>query len=231
MAGPGQARLGWARVRATQITRAQNKTLERGKSGQGRAGPGEARRGAARRCLARVQVTKFSQHEKKIMELKEITRETIEGWEKTRPALKALNDATLDKPRGFAIAVVECHRLAGGEERFKKVARYWRLSVMWLTGITIEYEAGSKAYQFIEVERHLTHRHHRMMKAIEKKHRQEWQRLGVMRDKDMSDHQRKVRMMAMDQHTRSAGIANANREHHRIALTTPETLPQIAKHS
>lgn len=158
---------------------------------------------------------------------KEVTRELISAWEQKRPALKALNDATLGKPRGFAIQKAKCVELCGSEAEFQRVADRWKRSVLWIDGITIEYEHASKSYRFIEVERHLTDRHSRVMKAAERKHRQEWQRLGVIRDADMSDHERRLRVLLMDQHASAAGRIEASREHHRLALTKPETLPRI----
>jgi len=158
---------------------------------------------------------------------KEVTRELVAEWEKRRPALKALNDATLDKPRGFAIEKSRCVDICGGEKQFGKVAGYWKQCILWLRGITIEYEHASKSYRFIEVERHLTSRHQRVMASAEKKHRAEWQRLGVMRDDDMTDHQRRLRVLSMDSHSKAAGAIEASREMHRIALTQPETLPRV----
>ena len=52
---------------------------------------------------------------KKTSQPAEVTRELINQWEARRPALKALNDATLDKERGYALPRDEAFRLAGGE--------------------------------------------------------------------------------------------------------------------
>lgn len=159
---------------------------------------------------------------------KQVTREDITRLEQRYPALKALNDATLDKARGFAITKADCIRICGGSEKeFARVRQKWAESVLWVLGITIEYEHATKSYRFIESEAHLKDRHQRVMASQEKRHRAEWQRLGVMRDADMSDHQRRLRLLAMDSHTRAAGQLEAAREQHRIALTTPETLPRI----
>jgi len=157
----------------------------------------------------------------------EVTRELVAAWEQRRPALKALNDATLDKPRGYAIQAERCIELCGGAEEFKKVARFWKDCVKWIRGITIEYDHASKSYRFIEVERHLTHRHEQVQRSLERRARREWQGLGVIRDEDMSDHQRRIRMLAMDQLSGVAGKIEASREHHRIALAAPETLPRV----
>lgn len=158
----------------------------------------------------------------------EVTRELVSQWEQSRPALKALNDATLDKPRGWALPKGEAVRLAGGEREFKKVAGYWKRCVLWLRGITVEWDAANHAYRFIEVERHLTHRHERIMASQEKKHREESLRLALVRDGDLgSDHQRKLRVLLMGQHNDSAGKIEAQREYARLALIQPETLPKI----
>lgn len=165
---------------------------------------------------------------KKTAQPAEVTRELVTQWETRNPALKALNDATLDKDRGYALPRDEAFRLAGGEEEFRKVATYWKRSILWLRGITIEYEAATKAYRFIEVERHLTVRHNRVMQSAERKHREEALRLGLVRDTDLgSDHQRKLRVLLMGQHNETAGKIEAQREHVRIALLQPETLPRI----
>ena len=116
---------------------------------------------------------------------KEVTRELVAEWEKSRPALKALNDATIDKTRGFAITKNEAVKIAGDEDEFQKVAGYWKKSILGVLGITIEYEHASKSYRFIEVERHLTNRHQRIMLSQERKHREESLRLAVIRDADM----------------------------------------------
>lgn len=158
---------------------------------------------------------------------KEISREDIARWEARRPALKAINDATMDKSHGFAITVSECVRLCGSEADFRKIAAHWKTSVLWVLGITVEYEHKAKAYVFVTAAHQLTTRHARVMAASEKKHRQEWQRLGVMRNADLTDHERALRLFAMDQHAQVAGKIEAAREHHRIALTRPESLPRV----
>lgn len=158
---------------------------------------------------------------------REITRENISKWEQRWPALKALNDATLDKARGYSIAVAECERICGGEKEFKKVAPKWKAAVLWVLGITVEYDHGAKAYRFIDVARHLTDRHQRVLRRHERTHRSEWQRLAVMRDADMSDHQRRLRVLEMHQHNDAAGKLEGQREHARLALERPETLPKI----
>ena len=158
----------------------------------------------------------------------EVTRELVSQWETRRPALKALNDATLDKPRGYAITKLEAVALAGSEEDFKKAAAYWKRTILWLRGITVEWEAATKSYRFIEVERHLTLRQNRVMQAAERKHREEALRLGLVRDTDMeSDHQRRLRVLLMNQHAETAGKIEAQREYARVALIQPETLPRI----
>lgn len=159
---------------------------------------------------------------------KEVTRDLVAAWEQKRPALKALNDATLDKDRGYAIQKARAEELAGGPIEFQKVATFWKRSILWLKGITIEYEAASKSYRFIEVERHLTARHDRILRSQEKKHREESLRLALVRDADMqSDHQRKLRVLLMNQHNDTAGKIESQREATRIALTQPETLPRL----
>jgi hypothetical protein len=160
----------------------------------------------------------------------EVTRELVEQWEKRRPALKALNDATLDKPRGWSSSKAELVSLAGGEIEFQKAAPYWKRCVLWLRGITVEYEAAIKGYRFIEAERHLTVRQARVMRSAERKHREEALRLGLIRDADMeSDHQRKLRVLLMNQHSDTAGKIEAQREQTRIALIQPETLPSLVR--
>ncbi len=159
---------------------------------------------------------------------REVSRELITEWEKNRPALKALNDLTLEKPRGFTLAKSTAVEVAGGETEFKKVSKYWKQSLLWLRGITIEYEAGAKGYRFIEVERHLTARHTRIMKSQERKHREESLRLALVRDADIeNDHHRKLRVLLMNQHNDIAGKIEAQREHARLAISQPETLPRI----
>lgn len=157
----------------------------------------------------------------------EVTRTLVAAWEQKRPALKALNDATLEQQRGYAIQAAKCIELCGSEEAFKKVAKYWKQTIMWLRGITIEYEHASKSYRFIEVDRHLSNRQQRVMVAMERKHREEAVRLGLIRDNDMADHQRRLRALFMNQHSDVAGKIESQREHARIARLQPETLPRI----
>ena len=165
---------------------------------------------------------------KKMRQQTEITRELVTQWEAKRPALKRLNDATLDKPRGWSITKAELIAIAGTEVEYEHVKGYWRECLKWIRGITVEYAASIKGYRFIEVEYHLTKRQNRISKRAEKLHRQEWSNLAVIRDADMSDHQRRLRVFSMDQHARVAGTIEAARNHHNIAVTQPETLPRIA---
>ena len=164
----------------------------------------------------------------KMRQQTEVTRELVAQWEAKRPALKRLNDATLDKPRGWSITKQELEAIAGGADEYASAAHWWRESLLWLRGITVEYTATIKGYRFIEVERHLTDRQRRVSKTIERKHRKEMQRLAVIRTKDMTDHQQRLRAFSMEQHARAAGAIEAAREHHRIVVTQPETLPRIA---
>lgn len=159
---------------------------------------------------------------------KEVTRELVADWEKRYPALKALNDATLEKPRGFCLSAAEARRLAGGEKELAKILPRWKRSILWLRGITVEYEHAAKGYRFLEVERHVTHRHERILKGQEKKHREEALRLALMRDGDMpTDHLRRLRVFQMNQHQDMAGKIESQREFARLALTQPETLPRL----
>jgi len=159
---------------------------------------------------------------------KQVTRELVAAWEQKRPALKALNDATIDKPRGYAIQVARAIELAGDKIEFAKVARYWKDSILWVRGITIEYDHASKSYRFPEVENHLTARYARQMKSAERRHRSEALKLSLIVDDDMqSDHQRKLRLLQRDQHNESAGKIESQREFVRIAMEKPETLPRL----
>jgi hypothetical protein len=159
---------------------------------------------------------------------KEVTRELIAAWEQKRPALKALNEATIDKPRGYAIQVARCWELAGGDKAFMKVAKYWKQSILWVLGITIEYDAASKSYRFIETERHLTNRNDRIMRSTERRHREETLRLGLIRDNDLeTDHQRKLRILLIQQHGDAAGKIETQMEFARLSRQRPETLPKI----
>lgn len=194
---------------------------------QGRARPGTARRGMAWE-LSSSTSTRVHEMTISTSQPKEITREAITRWEAQRPALKRLNDATLDKPRGHTITPAELVAIAGGPKEFEKAKGYWKKSILWLRGITIEYEAAIKAYRFINVEAHLTTRHDRVMRSAERKHRLESLRLSLIRDNDMeSDHQRRLRLLQREQHNSAAGKINAAREASRIALAQPETLPKI----
>jgi hypothetical protein len=172
--------------------------------------------------------TAVARRTKQTAQPSEVTRDLVGQWEARRPALKALNDATLDKPRGYAIPKAEAVTLAGDEKAFQKIVVYWKRCILWLRGITIEYDAATKSYRFIEVERHLTIRQSRIMRAAERKHREESLRLGLVRDMDMeSDHQRRLRVLLMGQHSDVAGKIESQREFARLALIQPETLPQI----
>lgn len=158
----------------------------------------------------------------------EVTRETIAGWEQKRPALKALNDATIEKPRGYSIQAAKCWELCGGKGEFQKIAAFWKRSLLWIKGVTVEYDAAAKSYTFPLVEQHLTRRYARVMVSAERRHRGESLRLALMRDGDMStDHERRLRLFQMAQHNDTAGKIEAQREHARIALANPETLPRI----
>lgn len=161
---------------------------------------------------------------------KEITRELIAQWEQLRPALKALNDATLTMNRGEEITKERCVALCGGDEKlFKNMGKYWKESLLWLRGVTVEYVHATKAYRLIEVERHLVDRTNRVMRSAEKKHRTEALRLALIRDDDFNgnDHQRQLRALLMKHHNDTAGKIEGQREMARIALVQPETLPRI----
>ena len=230
----GKAELGVARY--GKGAEAHLRNIERA-MGRGRARFGWARLGS----VGFGKGTEFQIHERTIdmatavarrtkqtAQPAEVTRELISQWETRKPALKALNDATLDRPRGFALPKAEAVKLAGGEKEFQKVATYWKRSILWLRGITIEYEAATKAYRFIEVERHLTLRQTRISKSAERKHREEALRLGLVRDGDLeNDHNRRLRVLLMNQHSETAGKIESQREFARLALIQPETLPRI----
>lgn len=158
----------------------------------------------------------------------EVTRELVSQWEQRKPSVKSLNDATLDKPRGYAIPAAEAHEIAGGKEEFQRASTYWRRSLLWLRGITVEYEHATKSYRLIEVERHLTDRHQRVLRAAERKHREESIRLALIRDADVeTDHNRRLRVLLMGQHNESAGKIESQREFARLAMVQPETLPRL----
>ena len=159
---------------------------------------------------------------------KEVSRELVSDWEKRYPALKALNDATLEKPRGYILPKAEAVLLAGGEKEFSKASGRWKQSLLWLRGITIEYDHSEKGYRFIEVSSHLTTRQERVMRSQEKKHREESLRLALIRDIDVAtDHMRSLRVLLMQQHSDTAGKIESQREYARLALKQPETLPRI----
>lgn len=165
---------------------------------------------------------------RKSSQSKEISREMVEAWEKRHPSLKALNDATLDKPRGYVIAKSDAVAMCGGEKEFGKVASKWKECVLWLRGITVEYDHKSRGYKFIQVDGHLIDRNDRILRSHEKKHREESLRLGLMRADDLSsEHHQKLRVLQMNQHSDIAGKLNAQREYVRLALRQPETLPRI----
>ena len=173
-------------------------------------------------------MTALARRTKQTAQPAEVTREIVSQWEVRKPALKAVNAATLSKPRGFTLPKAEAVALVGGEVEFSKVAPYWKRSILWLLGITIEYEAATKSYRFIEVERHLTARQQRISKSAERKHREEALRLGLVRDNDLeNDHDRRLRVMLMNQHSETAGKIESQREFARLALIQPETLPRI----
>jgi len=157
-----------------------------------------------------------------------LTREAITAIEARYPALKALNDATLDKPRGFIIAKAEAVRLAGGEKEFAAIRNRWKDSVLALRGITVEYKHAIRGYRFILAGEHMSERHMRILTATERKHREEALRVGFIRDEDIeSDHQRRIRVLVMGQHSDLAGKANAQIEHARIGNLRPESLPRL----
>lgn len=159
---------------------------------------------------------------------KEVTRELVSAWEQRYPVLKKLNDATLDKNRGELIPKAELVTLAGSEKEFNRVKEKWADSIVWLRGIKLAYDHANKGYRFITTEEHLVDRFSRVMKSSEKKHRNEALWLGLIRDADFeNDHQRKLRVLQMQQHTDTKGKIEAQREHMRIALAQPETLPRI----
>lgn len=202
----------------------------------GTAWLGAARQGKAWRGKARGQISTNNKKENEMSTVarratsqpKEVTRELIAAWEQKRPSLKALNDATLTRPRGYAIQAERCIEICGTKEEFSKVAKFWKMSVLWVSGITIEYEPASKSYRFIEVERHLTNRNERLLKAVERKHREESLRLSLIRDADLeSDHRRALRLLLRNQHSDAAGKIESQREFARLAVTRPETLPKI----
>lgn len=158
---------------------------------------------------------------------KEVTREIISRWETKYPALKALNDATLGKGRGFEITRADAVRIANGAKEFNRIAGKWKDSVLWLDGITIEYRAKIKGYRFILADEHLIDRQKKTSVRLERTHRMEGVRLSVIRDADMSDHQRKLRALLSNQHFDTAGKIASQRDIARIALTQPETLPRL----
>ena len=173
-------------------------------------------------------MAELARRTRKASQPREVTRELVAKWELKWPALKSLNDATLDKPRGFALARNEAFELAGSEAAFKKVAKYWKRTAVWIKGITIVWEAATKSYRFIEVDWHFTEYQEKMMVAAERKHREEALKLGLIRDNDLeSDHQRRLRVLLMNQHSDTAGKIESQREFARLALVQPETMPRI----
>lgn len=155
-----------------------------------------------------------------------VTREDVDRLEQKYPELKSLNAATLDKERSFLITKEECVRICGSEKGFNRIRTKWILCVLWLRGITVEYEHVSKGYRFLSVAYHLGDRHRKKLQKYEKTHRDEAQRLGVMRDDDLNDHQRRLRVAAMESHANIAGNLNAALVRHETARVLPDTMPR-----
>jgi len=156
------------------------------------------------------------------------TEERIQRMEVRYPALKALNDFSTDKTRGYIMPRETAIQLCGGEKEFKRVAMRWRMSILFRRGITVDWSAKDKGYLFVTVEHHQTVRNQRRLAAIERTHRMESLRLGLIPDDDFeSDHQRQLRILELEQHARQANVIASNREHVRLALQRPETLPRL----
>jgi len=164
---------------------------------------------------------------------KPLNDQIIANWEVRYPALKALNVATGDKPRGYRVTKPDIVAICGGEKQFRQVAARWKQCILARRGITIEWRAGPRDepgwYEFLEVSQHLISRHHRLLAGSERRHRAESLRIGLINDGDMSDHERRLRVFAMNQHSDAAGKLSAQRNYLAIAIERPETLPRLAE--
>jgi hypothetical protein len=66
------------------------------------------------------------------------------------------------------------------------------------------------------------------MRSTERRHREETLRLGLIRDNDLeTDHQRKLRILLIQQHGDAAGKIETQMEFARLSRQRPETLPKI----
>lgn len=159
---------------------------------------------------------------------RQINRDDVSKWESVSPELKRLNDATLDKPRGYVLTKADAIAICGDEAAFKRVVLKWKDCLLWLRGITAEWCHAERGYRFIDTHYHLTVRNQRLLASIEKRHRYEALRIGLIDDGDLgSDHARRLRAMVAQQHSDDAGRASSQREAVRLAMARPETLPRV----
>ncbi len=167
-----------------------------------------------------------------VRQQKELTRESISELESQLPKLKLLNDMTMDKPRGYTIEKNQIEAITGidaeqDDKGWKKVTSLWKRAILWVRGIDVVYSHKIGGYEFLSVDRHLTVEMDKRMAAAERKLRKEAHKLLLIRDDDLNDHQRQLRLHLANQANDSAGKINSQRS---MALTwkkRPETLPRI----
>lgn len=160
------------------------------------------------------------------MEAQQIDRTQIADKEKRYPAVKALNDETLDKPRGFILPVERGWEICGSEDEFKRVVGHWKECVQLILGIFVKYSHKHRGYEFVTTDQHMKEVIPREQRAIEKKLRTTSTRLAMIHDDDLgSVEEKRLRLFLVEQASAAAGRMNADRERARIAFERPETLP------
>lgn len=166
---------------------------------------------------------------KTVRQESELNRDSITALETQHPRLKLLNDATLDKPRGFTIRRDEIAAAIGTDDD-KEIAatiKLWKRCVLWLRGIDVKYCGSKTGYRFLEVEVHLTTEYDKRQAAIERKEKHEATKLMLMRSEDMTEHQQRLRLALANSCNDAAGKINSQRSMAAIWQRQPDTLPRI----
>jgi len=168
-----------------------------------------------------------------VRQQKELTRESITELESQIPKLKLLNDMTMDKPRGYTIEKKQIEAITGidpehDDKDWKKIVSLWKRAILWIRGIDVAYSHKISGYKFLSVDQHLTVEMDKRMASAEKKLRKEAHKLLLIRDDDLNDHQRQLRLHLANQANDSAGKINSQRSMVLTWKKRPETLPRIS---
>ena len=160
---------------------------------------------------------------------RQLTRDDVSRLEIGNPKLKPLNDATINQPRGFSITKHELLAIIDepDERTQKKIIKQWKACIFWARGITVDYSAKIRGYVFPCADSELRGGHDKRLAAQERRLKKEALRLAVIRDDDLTDHDKRRRMLLANQVNAAASKINSSRSMAMIWNRQPETLPRI----